>query len=393
MKRHWRHSWIEIDIDAIIHNIKEIKRYIGSQKEIIGVLKGDAYGHGAVEIAKQIILAGVKYLAAATVDEGIELRNHQIEVPILILGYVGESQLSDLVDYDLSYTLYLEKMARELSSYAEKKDKLAKVHLKINTGMNRIGILPEKALDFLKFIQSLKGLKIEGIFTHYALATQKDKTKANRQFKKFNNLIKEIKKLITKPIIIHSANSGATLEMPYAHFDAVRPGRIIYGLYPYPGVEKVIQLHPGIAVKSEIAQINEIKLGERVGYGGIFKPKQKTYIATLPIGITDGILSKRTVNKISVIINGEKKKVVAVCADMCMVDLGPSKSDVSVGDMVTLIGKQGGVEITIDEIAMLSEQTLSGVLCHLSRRLPRVYLKKGKPYLVKNPFEKYVSLN
>lgn len=393
MKRYWRPSWIEIDVDAIMHNIKEIKRHIGKKKEIIGVIKGDAYGHGAVEIAKQIIPVGVKYLAVATVDEGIELREHGIEVPILILGYVGKSQLMDLVVYNLSCALYIEGIARELSACALKKDKFAKVHLKINTGMNRIGILPQKALDFVKFVQSLKGLKIEGIFTHFASAAQKDKTDADKQFKKFDNLIKKAKDLIKEPIIIHTANSGATMDMPYANFDAVRPGRLIYGLYPYPEVEKVIQLWPAIAIRSEIAQINEINSGEGVGYEGIFRPKQKIYVATLPIGFSDGIVSKRAANKISVIVNGEKKKVVAVCADMCMVDLGPSNPKVSIGDVVTLIGKQNGAEITIDEIAISSEQTLGEVLMNLSRRLPRVYLKNGQPYLVKKPFEKYVNIS
>lgn len=394
MKRYWRSSWIEIDVDAIIHNIKEIKRYIGKEKEIIGVIKGDAYGHGAVEIAKQIIPVGVKYLAVATVDEGIELREHGIEVPILILGYVGESQLMDLVDYNLSCALYIKEIAKDLSSYALKKGKIAKVHLKINTGMNRIGILPEKAIDFLDLLNSLKGLQIEGIFTHFASAAKKDKTDADKQFEKFNNLIEKVKDLIKEPIIIHCANSGATMDMPYAHFDAIRPGRLIYGLYPYPEVGKVIQLRPAIAVRSEVAQINEINSCEGVGYEGIFKPKQKTYVATLPIGLYDGIFSGRTANKISVIVNSEKKKVVAVCADMCMIDLGPSNPNVSVGDVVTLIGKQDGAEIAIDEIAAPSEQALGGgVLYHLSRRLPRVYLKNSQPYLVKKPFEKYVNLN
>jgi len=393
MRRCWRPSWIEIDINAIIHNIKQIKRHIGKEKEIIGVIKGDAYGHGAVEIAKKIIPVGVKYLAVATVDEGIELREHGIEVPILILGYVGESQLMDLLDYNLSCALYIEEIAKTLSSYALKNGKIAKVHLKINTGLNRIGILPEKAINFLNLINSLKGLKIAGIFTHFASAAQKDKTDADRQFEKFNNLIKKVKNLIKEPIIIHAANSAATMDMPYAHFDAVRPGKLIFGLYPYPEVERVIKLRPGIAVRSEIAQINEISPGEGVGYEGIFKPKQKTYIAVLPIGFIDGIVSRRTINKISVIVNGEKKKVVAVCADMCMIDLGPSNSNASVGDLVTFIGRQDGAEISIDEIATSSEQTLSEVLGNLSRRLPRVYLKNSQPYLVKKPFEKYVNLN
>jgi len=393
MKCNCRPAWIEVDMNSILHNIKEIKKYIGKQREIIGVIKDDGYGHGAVEVAKQIVSAGVKFLAVATVDEGIELREHQIEVPVLVLGYTGKSQIKDAVDHNLSITLYLEEIAREISKYVQEKGLTAKVHIKINTGMNRIGILPKDTIDFIKFIQLLKGIKIEGIFTHFASAEQKDKTDANYQFEIFDNLVNEIKKVIKEPIVVHAANSGATMDMPYAHFYAVRPGRLIYGLYPYPEVEKTLQLKTALSVRAEIIHINKIQVGEGVGYEGVFRPKQDVFVATLPLGWTDGVVSRRTVNKISVIVAGKKRKVVAVCADMCMIELGSSLNDISIGDIVTLIGEQDNIEITIDEIATPSEQTLGGVLSHLNRRLPRIYLKNKKPYLLKNPFEKYIGLN
>jgi len=392
MRRSWRSSWIEIDTDAIVHNINEIKTYIGKEKEIIGVIKDNAYGHGAVEVAKQIISAGVKYLAVATVDEAIELRKYNIRVPILILGYVGKCQIMDIVNYNLSCSLYLEEIAKELSLYALKRDKIAKVHIKINTGMNRIGILPANAVDFLNLIHSLKGLKVEGIFTHFASAAQKDKTFANKQFEIFNNLMKDLKNNIYEPIIIHTANSGATMDMPYSHFTAVRPGRLIYGLYPYPEVEKVIQLRPAMAVRSEIAQINKVNPGEGVGYNGVFRPVQKTHVAILPIGFGDSLVTKRIANKISVIVNGAKKKVVSICADMCWVDLDSSNPNISIGDIVTLIGKQDTEEISIDEFASNSEQSLGELLCPINRRLPRVYLKNDKPYLVQKPFGRFANL-
>lgn len=385
MKYNCRPAWIEVNIDSILQNLKEIRMYIGKQRGIIGVIKGNAYGHGAVEVAKQIISAGVKYLAVATVDEGIELREHLIKVPILVLGYTGKSQIKDAVDHNLCMTLYLEEIAREISKYAQEKEVTSKVHIKINTGLNRIGILPKDTIDFIKFIQLLKGIKIEGIFTQFASADQQDQTDKHYQFEIFENLVNTIKNVINEPIIIHATNSGATIGMPYAHFNAVRPGRLLYGLYPYPEVEETLQLKSTLSVRAEIVQINKIKAGEGVGYKSVFRPKQDTFTATLPLGFTDGVVSKRTVNKISVIVAGKKRKVVAVCADMCMINLGSSLNNISIGDIVTLIGKQENIEITIDEIATLSEQNLGGILSHLSRRLPRIYLKNKKPYLMVTP--------
>jgi len=388
-----RPVWIEINVDAISHNIKEIKKYIGEKCEVIAVIKDDAYGHGAVEVARNVIAAGAKYLAVATVDEGIELREHQIKIPILILGYTGRSQIKEAVDHNLSMTVYLKEIAQEISVYALIKNKVAKVHVKVNTGMNRIGILPNDAFEFISFLQSLDGIQIEGIFTHYASAHQEDKTVANIQYNKFLNIVNDIKKNIKEPIIVHSANSGGTMDMSYAHFDAVRPGRLIYGLYPYPEVEKTLELQPALSVRAEVIQIYKIKAGEGVGYDGIFKPKQDTYIATLPLGFTDGIVSKRTINRISVILKGKKRPVVAVAADMCMINIGPSLDDISIGDTVTLLGEQDNITIPVDDIAIPSEQSLGGVLDHLSRRIPRIYLKDKKPYLLKNPFEKYIVLD
>jgi len=392
LEYNYRPVWVEIDIDKITHNIAEIQRHIGSQKGIIGVIKGDAYGHGAVEIARNIISGGVKCLAVATVEEAIELREHQIKIPILVLGYTGTLQIKEAIDYDLSMNVYLKENAQFISDYALEKKKVARVHVKINTGMNRIGILPEKSLEFIKFLKSLRGIQIEGIFTHFASAAQKDKTDANKQYNIFSEVVENIKKILENPIIIHAANSGATMDMPYAHFDAVRPGRLIYGLYPYSKVKKTLLLKPALSVRAKIIQINRVRAGEGVGYEGIFRPKQDTYTATLPLGFTDGIVSKRTINQISVILKGVKRPVVAVCADMCMINVGPDLEDISIGDVVTLLGEQDGLNIPVEDIAISSEQSLGGVLYHLSRRLPRFYQKNNNTYLLKNPFEKYITI-
>jgi len=373
MDRFWRPAWVEVNIDAIQHNIQEVQRLIGKNIDIIGVIKGDAYGHGAVEMARQLSNFGVKRLAVATVDEGVELRENGVTIPVLVLGYTGISQLAAAVEHDLSMTLHLKEMAEKISDIARHRNKIAKVHIKVNTGMNRIGILPGEAKDFFLSVQEMAGLKIEGIFTHFASAGQKDKTDANRQLKLFKEVIAGIKEISKEEFIVHTANSGATMEMPDAYFDAVRPGRLIYGLYPYPKVKKVIHLQPALQVKCEIAQINQIPAGEGVGYEAIFRPSHQTTTATLPIGFTDGVVSKRTIDQILVIIGGQKRKVVAVCADMCMVDLGSNPTHAQPGDMVTLIGTQDGETITVDEIALSLKTINYEVVSTITDRTERIY--------------------
>lgn len=388
-----RPAWVEIDCDKIVHNVNEIKRHIGAQTNIIGVIKGDAYGHGSVEIARVLIEEGVPYLAVATIDEGIELRENQIDVPILILGYTCKDQIKEALHYNLSTALFNKEIAQNLSSYAIENNMIAKVHIKINSGMNRVGIRPEEISDFINFLKSLKGIRIEGIFTHFASAAQEDKTDADIQYRKFQQVLQRMKNEIREPFIVHTANSGATMEMSYSHFDAVRPGRLLYGLYPYPDVKKVLYLKPALSVRAKVIQINKIKVGEGVGYEGIFRPDYDTYTAVLPLGFTDGIVSRRTVGKISVVLKGKKRKVIAVCADMCMIDIGPTLDGISVEDMVTLVGEQENQTISVEEIAEPSGESLGGVFTLLNRRLPRIYFKNNKPYLIRKPFEKYQKIN
>lgn len=382
MQPFWRPAWVEVDLDAIDYNVRQIQKHIGQNREIMAVLKGNAYGHGSVEVAKQVITSGVKQIAVALVDEAVELRESGITIPILILGYLDEWQIPTVVEYNLTSTIYLKETAVLLDKIAKEKDKILPIHLKVNTGLNRIGLRPEDVIDFFQFVTELKNLSITGIFSHFAFAAQKDKVEANKQWERFKKLLQEMDQLSLDYGIAHIANSAATMEMDYAHLGMVRTGRVIYGLLPYPEVEKTLDLKPALQVKCKIAFIHEVYSGETVGYSGEYKVTEKTKIATLPFGFTDGVISKSIVGKCFVIIAGKLKKIISICADMCMVDLGIDCPSVKIGDKVVIVGNQGGKQLTLDDFANPLNTSIGEVSAKINRRLPRVYVKKSEPYLV-----------
>ena len=351
MKPFWRPAWVEVDLNIIDHNINQIKKHIGPDKEIMAVLKGNAYGHGAIQVAKQVVASGVKKIAVALVDEAIELRKSGIDIPILVLGYLHEYQMPAVLDYNLTSTVYLKETAALLDKLAQEKDKVLPIHLKVNTGLNRIGLRPTEIIDFYRFIDNMENIKITGIFSHFGSAAQEDKASANEQFRIFKELLERMEQLGLEYGDAHIANSAATMEMDYAHFGMVRIGKIIYGLLPYPEVKETIHLKPALQMKCRIGFIHEVEPGETVGYSSEYKVNKKTKIATLPFGFTDGIISKSIVGKCSVLIAGESKKIVAICADMCMVDLGSDCQSVKIGDEVVVIGSQNGKKQTLDDFA------------------------------------------
>jgi len=382
MQPFWRPAWVEVDLDAIDYNIQQIKKHIGPSKEIMAVLKGNAYGHGAVQVAKQVVSSGVGKIAVALVDEAIELREGGIDVPILVLGYLHEYQIPTVVDYDITSTIYLRETAALLDKIARKKDKVLPVHLKVNTGLNRIGLRPAEMIDFYHFVDNLENIKITGIYSHFGSAAQKDKASANEQLRIFKELLEKMNQLGLAYGDAHIANSAGTMEMDYAHFGMVRTGRIIYGLLPYPEVKKTILLKPALEIKCRIGFIHEVEPGETVGYSGEYKVTEKTNIATLPFGFTDGLISKSTVGESSVLIGGEMKKIISICADMCMVDLGANCHSAKIGDEVVVVGNQNGNSQTLDDFAELLNTSIGEVSARISRRLPRVYLKNFKPHIV-----------
>jgi alanine racemase len=321
-------------------------------------------------------------LAVATVDEGIELRQNGITVPILVLGNMYTGQLEDMLRYDLIVPLYSLKTAEYLSSMALRAGKKAIAHIKVNTGMNRLGVDIQDMVDFVQKVRGLQGIVIEGIYTHFASSAQADKSDANRQLEKFNSIIEILNNMNFKVPYYHAANSGAIMDMPYSYLTAVRPGRLVYGLYPYPEVNKTLKLKPALQLKCYISAVRKVSVGDGVGYNAQFCPSKPTTVLTLPLGSTDGI-SKRLSGKCPVLVRGSKKRIVAICADMCMVDLEMAESDIESGEEVTIIGNQGQESVAVDEIAEILGVTLGEVFCCLNKRLPRVYIKEGKPYLLR----------
>jgi alanine racemase len=389
MDRFWRPAWVEIDTDAIGNNVREIRRHIGEKVQFIVVVKGDGYGHGAVEVGRVALANGADRLAVAMVDEALELRDHGITAPILVLGYTAPCQLAAAVDHDLTLALYTRQIAKELAAVAQEKGKVVKVHMKVNTGLNRIGVQPEDAVEFARFVKGLAGIELEGIFTHFAKAAQKDKTDTERQLRVFNQVLEELAAAGIDIPLRHAANSAATYDLPSTHFNAVRTGRIFYGYYPYPEAEKNLTLKPALQLKTIAVHAIPVAAGDGVGYDAFYRPAQDTRIITLPLGSSDG-LSKRLAGKCPVLLKGQRKTIVATCADMCMVDAGDL--EVKVGEEVVIFGKQGEASVSPEEVNPLLGVTLGEVLCCLSRRLPRVYTRNGKPYLVRTQSGRFIEV-
>lgn len=391
MERFWRAAWVEVDTGAIEQNVKEIRRHVGPKVQLFAVIKGDAYGHGAVEVARKVLDGGADRLAVAVVDEGVELRKSGIAAPILVLGYISPAQLVEAVDFDLTPTLYLPETARNLSALARSRGRSIKVHLKVDTGMNRIGVRPADTVEFARFVRDLGGIEIEGVFTHFASAAQADKSDAENQFRTFQEVLSRLQGAGFNPPLRHAANSAAIIEMPHTHLTAVRAGRLLYGLSPYREAPRILDLQPALQLKCEVALAKTVTAGQGVGYDAVYRPPKTTTIITLPLGFSDG-LSRKLAGICPVLLAGQRKRIVAICADMCMVDAGRVDFPVKVGDEAVIIGRQGEKTITVEELAEPLGVSLGQILTNLSRRLPRVYVRQGVPYLVRKPSLEEVSL-
>ena len=367
-----------IDLDALRHNIRSIREKIGGGK-MICVVKADAYGHGAVECAKVMDESGADGFAVAVIDEAIELRNAGITKPILILGYTPKERMDDIVKYGITQTVYTKEMGEELSAAAVKAGKMAKAHIKLDTGMGRIGFRGNKQdIEDIKYIAGLKNVYVEGVFTHFSTADESDKAFTEIQLIRFKNIINELKKEGVEFDIIHCANSAGVMDFSDRFFNTVRPGIIQYGLYPSDYVDKEsIDICPVMSLKSCISFIKTVNKGDTIGYGRTYSAPEERVIATIPVGYADGYLRSMQHGG-RVIINGYYAPVVGrICMDQFMVDVTDIK-DAKIGDEVTIMGKSGGLEITADEIADIMGTINYEVVCLVSRRVPRVYVEGGR---------------
>ncbi len=371
-----RSAWVEIDLDAIRHNIKEIRQTIGPLVEIMAAVKAEAYGHGAVEVAKTALNAGATWLGVAIPEEGILLREAGLNSPILIFGPLQPEQVLSVIKYDLTATICNYDSALELSKEAVKNNQTAGVHLKIDTGMGRIGIRPEEAGSFLKRLRELPGIKVSGIFSHLATADAADKSYAMQQVSAFTNVVNNLKGTGLLPEKVHLANSAGIIDLPSSYFNMVRPGIMLYGLYPSKEVSHdKIKLKPALSLKAKVSFSKKTPPGTGLSYEQKYHTNRESIIATLPIGYGDG-WSRRLSHKAQVLINGRKYPIVGtICMDQCMVDVGDE--EINPGQEAVLIGKDGEMEITADMVAEQLGTINYEVTCMLNNRLPRVYVNRG----------------
>lgn len=384
MFRHLRPVWAEVDLDKLAHNMREIRR-VSKSEDIIAVIKADGYGHGALDIAPTLLENGATKIAVAVLNEAVELRRGGIEQSIMVLGFTPPSLIDMLLRYDIEQTVYSYDLAREISVLAKKKNKLAKIHIALDTGMGRIGFLPnEESLEEVYKISKLPNIIIEGLFSHFSSADEDCKDYTNMQLDKYNTFYN---KLVEKGVNVnlrHIANSAAIIDMPESHFEAVRPGIILYGYYPSDEVFKnKIDLKPVMSLKTNIVHIKKLPEGEYISYGRKFKTSRESIIATLPVGYADGY-TRLLFNKAKVIVNGNFVPVIGrICMDQCMVDV-TDIPNVKLGDEVILMGQQGDLEFTADHIAELIGTINYEITCMISKRVPRVYLKGGKVVKIRN---------
>lgn len=370
----------DIDLDAFRFNLDSIKKNINENTQIITVLKADGYGHGAVPLAKEAEKEErVWGIAVATVEEALELRRGGIKKPLLILGYTYQEDYDLIAAEELRPTVFKLSMAQELSRAALRKNKTVKIHIKIDTGMSRIGYRDlEKSVPEILEISRLPGLEIEGLFTHFARADEKETTPAYQQLEKYQAFQKALKEAGLKIPLCHCSNSAGIIRMPEANMDAVRAGIILYGLYPSEEVEKEpVPLKPLMTLKSHIAYIKTLEPGVQISYGGTYTTQKETRVATIPVGYADGY-ARSLSNKGWVLIRGKKAPVLGrICMDQFMVDVTdiPEAREL---DEVMLLGKSQDQQITMEELGELSGRFNYEFACCISKRVPRIYFKGGK---------------
>jgi alanine racemase len=373
-------AWAEINLDNIAHNVKEIRKIVNKRAEIMGVVKADAYGHGALEVAKTLIDSGISRLAVSMIDEAIQLRQNGVHVPILVLGYTDPVSSEDIIKYNVTQTVFSYDLALALSSAAVSWGRKIKIHIKIDTGMTRIGFMPGyDAIKNVININELPGITIEGLFTHCASADKKDKSYSYIQFERFLSICDELKGIGINIPIKHIANSAAVIEYPEMHLDMVRLGIIIYGHFPSPEINKnTLSLKPAMALKANVILVKEVEKNTPVSYGGMLVTKRKSKIATIPIGYADGYPRLLT-GKANVLVNGQLAPIAGViCMDQCMMDITDIEGNVKVGDEVVLFGRQMGREIKVEELASLIGAINYEIISAVGRRIPRIYLHNGE---------------
>ncbi len=365
-----RNAWVEINLAAVEHNVRENKSLLAPGVKLCAVVKANAYGHGAVPIAQRALQVGADFLAVALTQEAVELREAGIKAPILILGTMPKGHGDTILEYNISQAVYSIDKVKELSQAAVRSNKKAKIHLAIETGMNRIGIAPENLPDLVETILELPNVEIEGVFSHFATADMENKEFTEQQFVKFQEAINILQQMGVTAPLRHIANSAGINEIPHMHLDMVRQGITLYGMWPSNEVEHHMDIKPVMQIKARINHLKWIKTGETVGYGRTYTATSPRHIATLSIGYADGI-SRQYSNRGYVVLHGRKAPVVGrVCMDQMMVDV-TDIPDVELEDEAIVLGCD---ELTVETVAEWMNTINYEVTCLITNRLPRKYI-------------------
>ena len=365
-------TYATVNLSALAHNLSGIKRYLSPGCEVMAIVKANAYGHGAVECAQTLARQGIGRFAVASLDEGIALRQAGISAPIVVLGALFEQQILDLVAHRLTPVVSDGRILPALAKAADSHSTRYQIHLKVETGMGRLGFSPEELLSLLDDPLLRSPLQVEGMMTHLADSDGADSAFTERQLGVFHAMLEQIRQRGLTIPLVHTANSAAIIRFPHAHFSLVRPGIMLYGYHTLPASVSAPDLKPVLSLRTTIVQLRTIPRGGTVSYNGTFVAKRPTRIAVLPIGYADGY-SRRLSNRGSVLIQGRRAPIVGlVCMDMIMVDV-TDLAQLQVGETVILIGQQGEESIWADEVANWIDTIPYEVLCGIGSRVPRLY--------------------
>jgi len=371
----YRPTRAEIDLGAVAHNIREIRKKIGQKVRILGVVKANAYGHGALPVSRAILKAGADGLGVAGLDEALELREAGLEAPILIFGSSLPEEAEAIVKHNLTATVCREEFAAALADRQRERSpqRKVKVHINVDTGMGRVGIDCEEAAGFIRKLGEKKSLEIEGLYTHFPSADEEDKTFSLVQIERFQEVIGRLAREGIEIPLKHMANSAAILNLPESYCNLVRPGLLIYGLYPSLAMKKSLDLRPALSLKTRIVYLKKTPAGRPLSYGRTYITGKETVIATIPLGYGDGY-SRSLSNKGEVLVRGKRAPVRGrICMDQTLVEVGHIPG-VKVGDEVLLIGKQEEEEISVEEIAARIGTVPHEIVSRLGKRVPRVYV-------------------
>lgn len=386
----YRPTQAEIDLDALCANYSALRKRLPEGTKVLACVKANAYGHGAVPVARELERIGADYLSVAFLEEALELRRAGIKLPILVLGYTPESGLRLAWENQITLNVYSEEVLEGIRNLnpSEFSHQL-KIHVKIDSGMGRLGLLPgDEAISFIRKAIEIPQLEIEGLFTHFATADEADKSYTLEQYRRFKGVVDGLREYDIDIPIIHTGNSATAIDLPEITYHMARLGIALFGLYPGEVHKDQVKLHPVMSLKTKVVRAKTMPPHSAISYGSRYVTKQEERIATLPIGYADGY-SRMLSGKAKVLIRGHRVPVVgAICMDQCMISLeslGQEAEEIQAGEEVVLIGRQSGEEMTADEVASALGTIHYELICMVAHRVPRVYKRAGQPDLIMNP--------